>query len=413
MPRNSSTAQAAQAVPPSTAPHPVANQLNAILDEMSSIYLERRSTIEATIITTLAKEHMFILGPPGTAKSALIRELVGRFPGASYFETLMSKTRPDAAILGPYNLPELRDKGDFHRKINGFLPTANFAFIDEIGKMSPTLGHDMLAILNERIYHEVNGGRTAKDVPLYSAFTASNELIVEESDDSAALWDRLLVRDYVDYIQESGNFAVLLQQAVNGPAPTTRTEIDFTDLAHVIDNVVPTIEVPIGAIETVLKLRDDMRSAEIIPSDRRWRQCVKLLQSSAFLQGRTEVNEDDIHVLRYALWDVPSQIVPVERMCLSLSNPVAEKCVRILDDAEAISREIRDRKGQALDTRATYGTEANGKVKILTSELAQLRQECIAAGRSINKIDEVADKIASVRRSIYVDCLDMDPSTIR
>jgi len=393
--------------------HPVAAALNNILDEMASVWLERRSVIEAVIMATLAKQHTFLLGPPGTAKSALIRDLVGRFVGATYFESLLSKTRPDAAILGPYNLPELRDKGDFHRKIAGFLPTANFAFLDEIGKMSPTLGHDLLAIANERLYHEVNGGRSAKPVPLYSIYSAANELIVEESDDSAALWDRLLVRVLVDYIQESGNFAVLLQGVSGGPTTNVRTEIDFADLADAIDNVVPTIDVPVGAIETVLKLRDEMRAAEIIPSDRRWRQCVDLLKASAFFHGRTEVDDDDIHVLRFALWDVPAQIAPVERMCLSLSNPVAEKCMAILDDANSISNGIRDRKGQSLENRAAYGTEANGKLKVLVSELAQLRQECLAAGRSTTKLDEVADRLSAVRRSVYVDCLDMDPSTIR
>lgn len=404
------TKQAAVAAP-APGMHPVAAAFNNILDEMSSVWLERRSTIEAVIMATLAKQHSFLLGPPGTAKSALIRDLVSRFDGSTYFESLLSKTRPDAAILGPYNLPELRDKGDFHRKIEGFLPTANFAFLDEVGKMSPTLGHDLLSILNERLYHEVNGGRSAKLAPLYSAYTASNELIVEESDDSAALWDRLLVRVLVDYIQESGNFAVLLQ----GWSATTsvRTTIDFTDLADAIDNVVPTIDVPVGAIETVLKLRDEMRAAEIIPSDRRWRQCVDMLKASAFFHGRTEVDDDDIHVLRFCLWDVPAQIAPVERMCLSLSNPVAEKCMSILDDANSISNGIRDRKGQSLEARAAYGTEANGKLKVLVSELASLRQECLAAGRSTTKLDEVADRLSAVRRSVYVDCLDMDPSTIR
>lgn len=410
-----SAAATAKTAPPvvTTGIHPVATKLNSVLDEMSALFLERRSVIEAVIMATLAKEHSFILGPPGTAKSMLIRDLVSRFTGSTYFESLLSKTRPDAAILGPYNLPELRDKGDFHRKTAGFLPTANFAMLDEVGKMSPTLGHDLLAILNERLYHEVNGGRSAKDVPLYSAYTASNELIVEESDDSAALWDRLLVRTYVDYIQESGNFAVLLQSAAQGPMPAARTEIDFTELADAIDNVVPTVDVPVGAIETVLKLRDEMRSAEIMPSDRRWRQCMRLLQASAFFHGRTAVDDDDIHVLRFALWDVPAQIAPVERMCLSLSNPVAEKCMAILDDANSISNGIRDRKGQSLENRAAYGTEANGKLKVLVSELAQLRQDCISAGRSTTKIDEVADRLSAVRRSVYVDCLDMDPSTIR
>jgi MoxR-like ATPase len=393
--------------------HPVALSLNNILDELSAIYLERRAVIEAVIMAILAKEHAYILGPPGTGKSDLVRKLVERFTGAAYFETLLSKQRPDAAVLGPYSIKELRDNDSFHRKINGFLPTANLAFLDEVGKMSPTLGHDLLAILNERLLHEVNGSRSAKQLPLYSVITASNELIVEESDDAAALWDRLLVRTTVDYIEESGNFAVLLQSAVSGTPAATHTEIDWVDLADVIDNVVPYVDVPVNVIETLLRLRDDLRSAEIRVSDRRWRQCIRLLQASAFFNGRSQVEDDDLHVLRYALWDVPAQISTVERATLSLSNPVAEAALKLLDDIEEISRGIRDRKGQALDTLALYGTEANGKLKVIATALAEKQQECLAAGRSTTKLDEVADKLRAVKRSIYIDCLDMNPADVR
>jgi MoxR-like ATPase len=189
--------------------------------------------------------------------------------------------------------------------------------------------------------------------------------------------------------------------------------VDFKDLKQAIEVEVPAIDVPVGTIETVLKLRDELRQAQIVPSDRRWKACVKLLQASAFFNGRSQVEDDDLHVLRYALWDGPEQIVPVERMTLSLSNPVAEKCLTLLDDAEKIAAGIRDRKGQSLEARASYGTEANGKLKVLVSEIAQLKQECLAAGRSTTKIDEVADRVSAVRRSVYVDCLDMDPSMIR
>ncbi len=400
-----------------TAPHPVATALSTIHDEVSCIFLERRAVIESAIITILAKHHWYGLGLPGTGKSDLIRELMERIVGATYFEQLLSKQRPDAAVLGPYDLPLLRTNGTFKRKDTGFLTTVNYAFLDEVGKMSPTLGHDLLAALNERVKHEVNGSRSVHPIPLYSVFTASNELIVEESEDAAALWDRLLVRVLIEGIQESGNMAILLQSAVAGNDPRltapVRTTVDWADLQDVIDNVVPAIDVPLNVIETLLKLRDEMRAAEIVISDRRWRQCVRLLQASAFYHGRTEVNEDDIHVLRYALWDVPTQISAVERLCLSLSNPVAEKCLSIMDGAEDVSRGIRDRKGQSLESRAAFGTEANGKLKLLISELAQLRQECVAAGRSTTKLDEVADRLAAVRRSVYVDCLDMDPASIR
>lgn len=393
--------------------HPVALSLRAILDEVASIYLERRAPIEAILMTILAKQHAFILGPPGTGKSEMVRNIVDRIDGASYFEALLSKTRPDAAVLGPYDLPLLKNTGTFHRKDDGFLTTVEYAFLDEVGKMSPTLGHDLLAALNERIKHQVNGKRSAHPIPLMSCFTASNELIVEESDDGAALWDRLLVRTVVDYLQESGNFAVLLQGAVQGPVNPSYTTVDFKELKQAVEVEVPQIEVPVGTIETMLKLRDELRSAQITPSDRRWRQCVRLLQASAFFNGRSQVEDDDLHVLRYALWDGPEQIIPVERMTLSLSNPVAEKCLALLDDAEQIAAGIRDRKGQSLEARASYGTEANGKLKVLVAEIAQLKQESLSAGRSTTKVDEVADRVAAVRRSVYVDCLDMDPSMIR
>lgn len=393
--------------------HTVATNLRKIIDEVSAEYLERRSVVEAIMMAILAKEHAFILGPPGTAKSALVRDIIGRIVGAEYFEVLLSKQRPDAAVLGPYDLPLLREQGTFKRKDAGFLTTCHFAMLDEIGKSSPTLGHDLLAALNERLKHEVNGHRSAHKIPLHSVITASNELIVQESEDAAALWDRLLVRVTVDYIQEPGNFAVLLQSAVNQRKAAKPTTVDFADLTEVIHDDVPGIDVPVGTIETVLKLRDDLRAAEIIPSDRRWRQSVRLLQASAFINGRSQVEDDDLHVLRYALWDGPEQINPVERMTLSLSNPVAEKCLRILDDAEQVAAGIRDRKGQSLEARAGYGTEANGKVKVLVSEANQLKQDSLAAGRSTTKIDEVLDRLAAVRRSVYVDCLDMDPSTIR
>jgi MoxR-like ATPase len=393
--------------------HAVAQSMRAILDEVSAQFLERRSVVEAILMAVLAKEHAFILGPPGTAKSQLTREIIGRFEGAEYFEVLLSKQRPDAAVLGPYDLPLLRTQGTFKRKDTGFLTTAHYAMLDEIGKSSPTLGHDLLAALNERVKHEVNGQRSVHDIPLHSVIAASNELIVQESEDAAALWDRLLVRTVVDYIQESGNFAVLLQSAVARPRKVARTTVKFTDLTEAIHEDVPAVEVPVGAIETVLKLRDELRAAEITPSDRRWRQCVRLLQASAFLNGRSQVEDDDLHVLRYALWDGPEQIHPVERMTLSLSNPTAEACLRVLDDAEVIAAGIRDRKGQSLEARAAFGTEANGKVKVLVSEANKLRQDALAAGRSTTKVDEVLDRLSAVRRSVYVDCLDMDPSMIR
>ena len=397
-------------VNPAGAQHPVAVSLNAIIDELAIYFQERRPVIQAMVLAVLAKHHVIILGPPGTAKSMLTRALFARILRAAYFEALLSKTRPAEAILGPYDIPELRDSGSLHRKIGGFLPTANFAMLDEFGKMSPTLGHDMLAVILERRLHQVNGGRSWIDCPLYTFIGGTNELPTEESDDAAALWDRVLVRTTVDNIQESSNFATML---TNTADPTRGTTVEFTDLADAVDSVVPATQIPTDVVELVVRLRDDLRGQhDIVLSDRRWRQSMDLLKASAFLNGRTAVTDDDIQVLRYTLWELPSQINTVERATLAVSNPIAEAALKLLEDIECIAAGIRDRKGQSLESMAKFGAESNGKLKIIQSELGQKKQECLAAGRSTIKLDEVGDRIKTVQRSIFIDCLGMDPDTV-
>lgn len=379
--------------------------LRTIAQEVSEIYLERRGAIEAIMLAVLSKEHVFVLGPPGTGKSAMAREMIERFTGSSYFETLLSKLRPDQAVLGPWDLPLLKE-GEFQRRTGGYLPTANFAFLDEIGKMSSTLGHDLLAVLNERILHQVTmGSRSTIHVPLYTAITASNELIVQESEDAAALWDRLLIRAVVDNIQETGAFTSLLRMDDNA---RSRTTISFGDLQHVIDTEVPAVKLTDGVIDVVVQLREALREQGITVSDRRWRQCMKVLRASAYLNDRDEVNDDDVHTLRYCLWDGPDQKKAVERLCLQVSNPLAEKVMALSEDAEAIAREVRAKKGQSIEARSKYGIEANGKLKLITSDIAKVKAAMVKESRSTISVDEVSDRVAAIKTSIMTDLLDMD-----
>lgn len=389
-----------------TTPVDLAATLRTIATEVNDLYLERKSAIDAIMLGILAKEHVFILGPPGTGKSALCREIIARFLGATYFETLLSKTRPDQAVLGPYDLPKLRDKGEFVRRITGYLPEANFAFIDEAGKMSPTLGHDMLAILNERILHQVTDGqRSTLNVPLYSALTASNELIVQESEDAAALWDRLLVRVVVDHIQESGAFHALLQM---DDTPVSRTTLPFDLLAHAIDVDVPAVKVPAEVIDLVLELREQLRAAEITVSDRRWRACTRLLRAAAFYAGRDTVVEDDVQVLRYALWDGPEQKSTVERTTLQVANPLAEKLMTITDELEEFARRIRAQKGKSTAERANVGVEINGKLQILVREIESVATELSNLGRTNTAVIEVNDRLKTIKKQVLSDLLGVD-----
>lgn len=389
--------------------HPVAAQLHTVQAELGSFFKERGACIQAMVLTVLVGEHCFILGSPGTGKTYLVTCFINRFTGAITFEQSLAKDMPAEAVIGPWDIPKLRTHGDFQRKFNGFLPTAHLAMLDEIGKMSPTLGHNLLSLLNERKLFQVNGTRSSIDVPLSSVFGGSNEMPTTESDDAAALFDRLLVRVVVEPIKETGNFASFL----NAGTPGAGTQIDWADMQDVIKNVVPAVTIPTDVLEVVATLRTTLRGHSIVPSDRRWKASMKLLKANAFLNGRTEATTDDIEVLRHTLWDVPTEIPLVERLTLSVSNPIAEKALSVLEQAEEIATEVRDSKALALDKRAAIGSALHGRLKVISTDLAKVRQEALSAGASLTKVDEVGDRVSAIKASIYEDLLGLDIASLR
>lgn len=383
--------------------HPVATTLREIEGQLNAFFLERKDVIRAMILAVLSKEHAFVLGPPGTGKSALVRALVNAITGARLFEIGLSKTRPREAVLGPLDIKEFRENGNYFTKTKGFLLDSEFAFLDEIGKMSDVLGHDMLAALNERLQHEVNGGRSTKPIPLYTAFTASNELIAHESDDAAALWDRLLFRVIVDYLQDPSNFAALLR---GGTPPPTST-VDFADLQKVIDVEVPSIPISDEALAALVRLRHDLAKEHIYPSDRRWKQSVKALQAQAFLEGREEILDEDLAVLRWTLWETVEQVEKVERMALTASNPFIDELFQIRAQIREISEGIQTRVGGSDENaKLNYGKEANTKLKAARDSLDRLLKT--AAGRSIPNFKEVADFHRDTLTSNYHQMLGLD-----
>jgi MoxR-like ATPase len=365
--------------------HAVATQLNAIKAELNRSYLERQEAIEASILALVCGQHICLLGPPGTGKTDMITALWQALTGASTFEIGLSKNRPAAAVLGPLDIKEYRETGNYFLRREGYATDVDLLFLDEIGKMSPVLGHDMLALLNERKYHEVSNGRSAHSAPLWTAFTASNELPTNESDDAAALWDRLLFRVVVDYLQEPANFAKLLTSEV---APPTTT-VNFEELKLAARTEVPAITITDHALDVLTELRMKFAGEHIYPSDRRWHASIQPLKASAFLAGRTEVLPADVAVLQYTLWDTPEQLETAQRLCLAASNPYAEDLAKVIDGLKEIQKALVDRENDATDRKNAYGREANAKLVKSREELDSLLQMAGAPPRGFRKASDL------------------------
>ena len=180
-------------------------KISAVASEFNGYFIERSEEINCALLSVLSGEHILYLGPPGTAKSLLAKNVCDAVDGGQFYYYLLTRFTTPEEIYGPLSLKALQ-QDEFRRKIDGYLPTANIAFLDEIFKSNSSILNSLLTILNERKFHN---GQEVVDVPLLSVFGASNEL-PEEDESLQALYDRFLFRCVMEYVQDDSNFEELV-----------------------------------------------------------------------------------------------------------------------------------------------------------------------------------------------------------
>ncbi|MEU0303316.1 AAA family ATPase [Streptomyces sp. NPDC006175] len=387
-----------------------AERLRAITGELSGLFYERDDVIRTLTVAMLAGQHSLLLGPPGTAKSELARELTGRIGSANYWEILLSKFTAPTRMFGPIDVGAL-SRGEYRQIFDGRATTAHIAFIDEIFKCSTAALNETLGLLNERLYHPENGGEPIH-CPLISAITASNELPAGE--DSAAIYDRLLVRLEVGYLADPSNFAGLVRSAVTAPAVLTRTTVELAELQHAVTEAVPAVGVPDAIVDALCTLRAALRRKELISSDRRWRQSVRLLQASAFLDGRDKVGRNDLSVLTHVLWDSPAERPAVEREVLHLVNPDAKEALDLADAIEELEAQLDAKAGQSREALGDWAIrEAITKLNTAGRKLERLRKEAGTAGRSTATVERVILLQRAVHARVLTEALGVDASIVQ
>ena len=97
------------------------DQFLAVRDDLRSCLLERESAIDNALLALLSGEHMLILGPPGVAKSMLVRAITARIDGACYFEKLLTPFTVPEELHGPVDLVGYADRGEYKRIGTGSL----------------------------------------------------------------------------------------------------------------------------------------------------------------------------------------------------------------------------------------------------------------------------------------------------
>src|SRR5215831_2417809 len=165
-----------------------------VLEPMKSAFVGKDEIIDLLGVCLVAGENLFLLGPPGTAKSALVQELARRIEGRVFDYLLTRFTEPNE-LFGPFDIRKLRD-GDLVTNTEGMLPEASFVFLDELLNANSAILNSLLMVLNERIFRR---GRETRRLPLLMVVGASNRLPEDEA--LGALFDRFLLRVHCDNVQ--------------------------------------------------------------------------------------------------------------------------------------------------------------------------------------------------------------------
>ncbi|WP_406545689.1 AAA family ATPase [Succinimonas sp.] len=325
----------------------LAERIRLIMDAVSAGLIDRDYVVKLAVLAVLAGQNIFLYGPPGTAKSMLSRRLAAIVRDGRYFEHLMHRFCTPEEIFGPVSLSELK-KDNYERKTAGYLPEADFAFLDEIWKSSPAVLNTLLTIINEHSFH--NGSKVLT-VPLRSLAVASNEIPDAESG-MEALYDRFPVRIPVFPVKGEDAFRHLLEQRGAGSSEDFQgiSREEYEDWLRQIrrvplsDNVIAVLslirEEVLKVSGTALSVADhDLGDGEdpgVSPheprfsyvSDRRWMQAAELLRAAAFFNGHEKVYVSSLPLAVNALWNIPGEITAFRSLVYDSIRAVVSKDIR-------------------------------------------------------------------------------------
>ena len=360
-----------------------------LLQEMNWGIYEKNTEISLSLLAALAGESVILLGPPGVAKSMVARQLKTAFRDARSFEYLMSRFSTPDEIFGPVSIQKLKTSDTYERAVEGYLPTADVVFLDEIWKAGPAIQNTLLTVINEKIFR--NGNREIH-LPLKLLVAASNELPAK-GEGLEALWDRFVIRIESRPIKLEKNFrAMLLEAPTDFLGPTGPTDFtdssgstDFSDLKITAEEYAEWAEkiCKIGVKEEVLDaisaIRKSLRAVNvdeaaerrnIYVSDRRWKNIVRLLRTSAFMQDREEVDICDLLPIYHCLWQEPEERDAIRCIVIrALFSPFAEKLVEMKN---ALAEDIRYHR---VRRNPEDGRDYEGEIETLSDGLTSLERQ--------------------------------------
>lgn len=360
---------------------PLNERLRSVAGSLERQFLGKDELIRLLLIAIVAGEHCVLLGPPGTAKSALIRSLA-ELVQARYFEYLLTRFTEPNELFGPVDIVAFRE-GIYRRNTAGMLPEAEIVFLDEAFKANSAILNALLTLLNERT---VTSGGQVLQCPLISVFAASNEVPSDET--LNAVFDRFLLRVHSDNL-DAYHFTELLQRGIQHESRRMARErlaplVDAHELLELGRSFGAKLRFSDSFLSTYKTLVFQIRAEGVSLSDRRVVKLLKLFAASAYIDGRSDADASDFFVLKH-VWNSQDQAAILD----GIVQPVLEGFFRDHPDrrrvgaagvgVEALAGEIERIRlvltgGAALgDVQLFSQLKALGEIKVALAGLTDPR----------------------------------------
>lgn len=366
----------------------IGSTLRALRDQAASQFVARAEMAEAVAVALAANEHVFVYGPPGTAKSSLLRSFASGI-GGKFFRIVLNPDITREDVVGPLDPAAVRN-GEWRRKWSKFA-TSEIAFLDEVWKASPQVANMLLDGLEERL---VTDGDDDLPIPLISAVAASNEV----PDDKAlrAAYDRFLVRLSLDYIHDPDDFRAMLTSvgasAANPVAPLLTAD-DLRTIGKVAEHMA--LNPPPDITEKLVELWRQIGVGRI--SDRRWKKTLKLAMAYALLCDEPPAPRH-LGVARWTLWSEPDEETSIRNTVLALTDPAASDVL----DCEALLADLKVKASGMQGAKLQERAEIAGKARKLVA-----RSQKLAASSDAKAYAARLTAVANEANTIVNQVLDM------
>jgi MoxR-like ATPase len=350
--------------------------------QVGSEVIQRDDEIDIALWSLLAQVGVFLLGSPGVAKSLLLERVRIYIDGMRLFRKLLTASTTTPELFGPYDVSGLKD-GHMRLITRGKLPEANVALIDETFKATSSLLNSLLMAMNERLFEDDGVERT---MPLSSMWGASNEL----PDDPflLAFFDRFLFRREVTPLQDWADKRALLDLDIDpNPAPIlTWAEVETAQAE--VKRVVVADDTKEALIEVLRGLAD----LGITPTDRRSRECLKVVRAAAWMEGEKVAGVQHLEPLIHVLWEKPTQFGAVQKVVMRIASPGTQDALDLSDVVAEHVEELDKVIARPADNdRTTQLMEVFAKFKLDMDTAKALQPR--TAGRGARIVDEQIAKL--------------------